>query len=121
MRGSRLNSGRRGFLSVLGAIGAASALGWRSTPAQAQAAAAGGKDLPHLSTDDPTGKALHYTEDASKADKSAAPNHKPDDKCSNCQLYMGTAGQSYGPCTLFAGKSVASNGWCLSHVRKPGT
>ena len=66
-------------------------------------------------------KALHYTEDASKADKSAAPNHKPDDKCSNCQLYMGTAGQPFGPCTLFAGKSVAANGWCISHVRKPGT
>lgn len=70
-------------------------------------------DLPHLSLDDPTGKALNYTEDASKAPAL----HVAGQQCSNCNLYSGKP-NSYGPCQLFAGKSVNANGWCSGWAKE---
>jgi len=63
---------------------------------------------------DPTAKALGYVDDASKA---TDPKHKAGDMCSNCQFYSGGA-IGRGPCQLFPGKSVSSNGWCVSHTPK---
>ena len=71
-------------------------------------------DLPLVSTDDPTAKALKYVEDVSKA--TAA---KPGSKCANCALYQGTAGSAQGPCLLFPGKAVKATGWCASWAQKP--
>ena len=59
-------------------------------------------DLPLVSTDDPTAKALKYVEDVSKA--TAA---KPGSKCATCALYQGAAG------------SVKAGGWCASWAAKP--
>ena len=71
-------------------------------------------DLPLVSTDDPTAKALKYVEDVSKA--TAA---KPGSKCANCALYQGAAGSAQGGCLLFPGKAVKSGGWCSSWAPKP--
>jgi hypothetical protein len=71
-------------------------------------------DLPHVSPDDPTAKALGYVEDAATT-KDA--KHKAGDVCSNCQFYSGGA-SGYGPCQLFPGKSVNAKGWCVSHSKK---
>ena len=69
-------------------------------------------DLPLVSPDDPTAKALKYTPDVSTA--TAA---KPGSKCANCTLYQGgTAAQ--GPCLLFPGKAVKASGWCSSWTPK---
>jgi hypothetical protein len=70
--------------------GAASAL-----PAIAAQAA----DLPHLSPDDPTAKALGYHEDAKTVDAKKFATYAAGQMCSTCQQLQGTAGQPIGPAT----------------------
>ena len=70
-------------------------------------------DLPLLTGDDPTAKALKYTADASKA-----PEAKPGSKCDNCKLFQAAAGAAQGPCLLFPGKAVKAGGWCASWTAK---
>jgi len=69
-------------------------------------------DLPLVSPDDPTAKALKYTPDVTKA--TAA---KPGSKCANCTLYQGGAA-AQGGCLLFPGKAVKAAGWCSSWTPK---
>jgi hypothetical protein len=70
-------------------------------------------ELPHLTLDDPTAKALNYVEDASKA---GAP-HQPGQLCANCNFFHGGA-TGYGPCELFPGKAVNAKGWCNGYAKK---
>jgi len=70
-------------------------------------------DLPLLTEDDPTAKALKYVPDASKASGA-----KPGSKCENCKLFQGAAGAAQGPCLLFPGKAVKATGWCSSWTAK---
>lgn len=70
-------------------------------------------DVPLVSTDDPTAKALKYTPDASKAAEA-----KPGSKCNTCQFYQGAPGSAQGGCPLFPGKSVLAAGWCSSWTAK---
>jgi hypothetical protein len=72
-----------------------------------------------LKPDDPTAKALGYSEDATKVDLKANPAHKPDQSCSGCVQYKGKPGDARGGCNLFAGKSVNSKGWCKVWAKKP--
>ena len=89
-------------------------LGVALTPiAAASLRAAWAADLPLVSTDDPTAKALKYTPDASKASDA-----KPGSKCANCKLYQGAANSSEGGCLLFPGKGVKAAGWCASWTAK---
>jgi High potential iron-sulfur protein len=66
-------------------------------------------DMPLVTADDPTAKALKYVSDASKSSDA-----KPGSKCANCSLYQGAAGSAQGGCLLFPGKAVKSSGWCAS-------
>ncbi len=75
--------------------------------------AAWAADLPLVTADDPTAKALKYTNDASKA-----ADAKPGSKCDNCKLYQGAAGSAQGGCLLFPGKAVKASGWCSSWTAK---
>jgi High potential iron-sulfur protein len=75
---------------------------------------AGADDLPLVTADDPTVKALKYVPDASKASDA-----KSGSKCANCSFYQGAAGSAQGGCQLFPGKAVKSAGWCMSWVAKP--
>lgn len=84
--------------------------------AQAAAAAA----LTPLDPNDPTAKALGFSNDSGKVDASANPTHKPNQKCSNCAQYLGKAGDARGGCTIFTGHSVPEGGWCRTWVQKPG-
>ena len=70
-------------------------------------------ELPLVTTDDPTAKALKYTSDASKATDAKAGS-----KCANCTLYQGAAGSAQGGCLLFPGKAVKATGWCSSWTLK---
>lgn len=70
-------------------------------------------DLPLVTEDDPTAKALKYVSDASKASGA-----KPGSKCANCSNYQGTAGSAQGGCLLFPGKAVKATGWCSSWTAK---
>jgi hypothetical protein len=98
--------GRRRFFLLAGSgIGAAALIG--ALPRHALA-----DDLPHQTLDDPTAKALNYTEDASKA---PAP-HQAGQTCANCNFFVGTG--AYGPCQLFPGKAVNAKGWCSGYAKK---
>jgi hypothetical protein len=103
------NPSRRHFLKLAAGTAAAVTLG-SSLVRNARAA-----DLPHVTADDPTAKALQYTDDNTKATDS---KHKAGDDCSNCQFYQGKAGDAWGPCQLFPGKDVNAKGWCISHSPK---
>lgn len=99
--------GRRRFFELAGtAVGAAALIGVLPRSARAD-------DLPHLTTDDPTAKALNYTEDATKA---PAP-HQDGQMCANCNFFQGGT-SAYGPCQLFVGKSVNAKGWCAGYAKK---
>lgn len=63
---------------------------------------------PALDPSDPTAKALGYV----------AKSAKPDANCGNCLQFQGKAGDAMGACTIFAGKNVASTGWCMSWAKK---
>ncbi len=71
---------------------------------------------------DPTAIALKYKHDATQADRAAAnrPGAPPEEQhCANCQFVQGE-GEWVG-CTLFPGKAVHANGWCMSWTLKvPG-
>jgi hypothetical protein len=100
------DSRRRFFATAGGAIGAV-------VIANALPQIARAEDLPHLTLDDPPAKALNYTEDNTKA----GPPHQAGQECANCNFYTGAA-TGYGPCQLFAGKSVAAKGWCSGYAKK---
>ena len=90
------NKGRRTILKGLFAIPVVTIAGFQSTANAAM-----------LSADDPTAKALAYT------DKSTTEGQS----CANCNLYQGGTAAS-GPCPIFPGKDVAAAGWCKSWVAK---
>jgi len=69
-------------------------------------------ELPHLSEDDPTAKALSYVHDAANA---PAGKRKDGTFCNNCNLIRGTKGTWRG-CSIFPGKAVNANGWCAGWV-----
>jgi hypothetical protein len=70
-------------------------------------------DMPLVTADDPTAKALKYVSDASKS-----PDAKPGSRCATCALYQGAAGSAQGGCLLFPGKAVKATGWCASWTAK---
>ena len=97
---------RRFFRIASGSVGTAALVG--ALPRLAFA-----DDLPHLTLDDPTAKALNYMEDATNA---PAP-HQAGQACSNCNFFQG-ASTGYGPCQLFVGKAVNAKGWCSGFAKK---
>ncbi|KMZ13319.1 High potential iron-sulfur protein [Candidatus Burkholderia humilis] len=99
-----MNPFRRNF--VIGSIGMGASL-WL-TRASADAAS--------LSVSDPAAKAVGYTENAAKVDKTKYPNFAAGQTCANCSLYEGKSSDAWGGCTLFADKLVASPGWCSSYT-----
>jgi hypothetical protein len=79
--------------------------------AHAQAAA-------RLDEKDPQAVALGYVHDTTKADTKKFPKHAADQKCSNCALFQGKAGDAWGGCPLFGAKQVAGPGWCSAWAKK---
>src|ERR1700728_2883787 len=100
------NPGRRELLrrAALGLSLAPLALA--AAPA-ALAAAAG--SLPLISEQDPAAKAVHYVEDASRAEAAASGAHS-----STCPIYSAPAGATQGPCTLSRGRLAKAAAWCTS-------
>ena len=75
-------------------------------------------DLPHVSEDDPTAKALKYRHDASAAprvDKGGVT--AAEQFCHNCKFIQSDTGQ-WRPCQLFPQKAVNAEGWCASWIAK---
>jgi len=99
-------SNRRTFLMQVAVAGTALA----ASQAQAQGAKVDEKD--------PAAVGLGYAADTAKVDAKKYPKHANDQKCSNCALYQGKAGDAAGGCPLFAGKQVVSGAWCSAWAKK---
>jgi hypothetical protein len=95
---------RRVFLMTLAASGALIGTG-----ARAQAM---------VDEKDAQATALGYVADAKRADQKKYPKYADGQHCATCALYQGKAGDKAGPCGIFAGKQVASNGWCSAWAKK---
>ena len=67
---------------------------------------------------DPTALALGYVANATKADTAKYKTYAVGQHCSACQLFQGQVNATIGPCALFAGKQVNSQGWCSGFVKK---
>ena len=76
-------------------------------------------DLTPLDPKDPQAVTLGFYNDASKVDPAANPRYTADQKCANCQQYLGKAGDARGGCVLFPGKSVPAAGWCKVWRKMP--
>ncbi|HWT36181.1 MAG TPA: high-potential iron-sulfur protein [Paraburkholderia sp.] len=103
-----MNNSRRTFLIT--SIGVASTIALSSRQAFA--------DAPKVSESDPTAQALGYKEDASKVDKAKYAKYAAGQDCGNCSFYQGKATDAYAGCPMFAGKQVASKGWCSAYNKK---
>ncbi|HYN78791.1 MAG TPA: high-potential iron-sulfur protein [Lamprocystis sp. (in: g-proteobacteria)] len=74
-----------------------------------------------VAADDPTGVALKYNADATKADRAGAARPgapAAEQKCSTCQFSQAGTDAGWQACTLFPGKQVNANGWCSSWTLK---
>jgi High potential iron-sulfur protein len=83
-------------------------------------AAAQNASLPHVDEKESLAVSMGYVHDAKAVDPSKVPQFKPGSTCANCLQYTGKAGEEWGPCNIFPGKSVAAKGWCKVWVQKPG-
>jgi High potential iron-sulfur protein len=110
------NVTRRRFVQFA-SLSAASLVVLGNANAAEPAKAAAEADLPKLELTNPTAKALGYVEDTKKADQAKYKNHTAEQKCMNCRFMKGDPKKPRMGCTLFAGKSVASQGWCASWVK----
>ncbi len=81
--------------------------------------ALGADQAPLLPESDPTAQALGYKTDTTKVDGQKYPQHKPEQICADCALYVGKAGEADGPCNAFGGKRVTAKGWCMAYAKKP--
>jgi len=73
---------------------------------------------PMLSETEPQAQALGYVADTRRVDQKKYPKHVISQRCDNCALYQGKAGESAAACPLFAGKSVAGAGWCTAYAKR---
>ena len=71
------------------------------------------KELPHVTEDDPTAKALKYKQDAAQSERKDAKQF-----CNTCRYFKGKKGDAWGPCDLFPGKAVNAQGWCNVWAQK---
>lgn len=91
------------------------ALAGAAIPLRLTAADEKAQGLPHLAEDDPSAKALKYVHDATKS-----PDRKDANAfCHNCRYFKPKKpSDPWGPCDLFPGKAVNTNGWCSVWVKK---
>ena len=114
MKDKDIDTSRRRATGIILAASAALPLVGLMRPRTARAA-----EMPHLTQADPTAKALHYTDDASTAnrpDKMGVAGNKQ--HCGICNFLKGKEGDTWRPCQIFPGKLVNVNGWCASWTPK---
>lgn len=109
-----MNTSRRSFLLSLAASAGTPAL--FASRALAQAPPPPGK----LEESDPIAIAIGFKLDTTKVDKKKYPQHSVDQKCSNCNLFKQTPGDTMGPCAAVGNKLVPAAGWCVAYIKIPG-
>lgn len=102
---------------MLHAVAGATALGAHATGA-AQAPAADAPVSPDpVKETDPYPKSMGFRLNTANVDKAKFPRHEASQKCSECQLYSGKAGEPLGPCSFFK-RMVNPEGWCRNFKPK---
>lgn len=71
-----------------------------------------------LSITDPEAMALGCLTDHLSIDKTRFPSFAAGLRCGECALYQEGPNSESGPCSLYTGKQVASNGWCSALQKK---
>ena len=104
MRTHDTRTSRRGFLRVAGAGVVALPLA-----GLIRVETVNGAEMPMLTADDPTAKALGYVAKSATAGQT----------CDNCNFWQGGTAAS-GGCPLFPKRAVAAKGWCRSWIKKAG-
>ena len=106
---------RRVFM--LHAITGATALAVQGTAqAQASAPAQTPSDVPVKETD-PYPKSMGFRLNTANVDQVKFPRHEVAQKCSECQLFSGKAGEATGTCSFFK-RPVPVDGWCRNFKPK---
>jgi|HubBroStandDraft_5_1064220.scaffolds.fasta_scaffold00020_2 hypothetical protein len=82
------------------------------------AAVARAAGLPLLDPADPVAQSLGFVPDASKARANENPTVKPGQHCGVCMQYQGKPSEPAAGCSIFAGHSVPSGGWCTAFVQR---
>lgn len=62
-------------------------------------------------------KSMGFKLNTSNVDKAKFPRHTAEQKCSECQLFSGKAGEALGPCSFFK-RLVPPDGWCRNFKPK---
>jgi hypothetical protein len=73
-----------------------------------------------VSEDDELARQLGYKQDAGQVDASKWPLYEKGHVCAKCQLFHGQQGDEWGPCDVFGGKLVHSEGWCSEWTERGG-
>jgi hypothetical protein len=81
----------------------------------ADASAAG---LPPLDPTDPVAQSLGFVQDASKVAADANPTFKPGQHCGACMQFQGKPSDASAGCSIYAGHSVPSRGWCSAFAQR---
>ena len=63
---------------------------------------------------DETAVGLGYKHDTNKVDTKKYPQHKAEQKCSNCGFWQGGASDAWAGCAMFGRKQIAASGWCVA-------
>ena len=61
--------------------------------------------------------ALGYKHDGATVDTKKYPQHKPEQKCNNCQFWQGKPTDAFAGCSMFGRKQIAAAGWCLAYKK----
>jgi hypothetical protein len=72
--------------------------------------------LPPLDPSDPVAQSLGFVPDASKV--GANPEFKPGQHCGVCMQYQGKPSDATAGCSIYAGHSVPSRGWCGAFAQR---
>ncbi|WP_077036858.1 high-potential iron-sulfur protein [Pelomonas sp. KK5] len=62
---------------------------------------------------------IGYREDTRKVDAKKYPQHRPEQRCSNCNFWQGAKADEWAGCAMFGRKHIANGGWCVAWVSTP--
>jgi hypothetical protein len=75
-------------------------------------------ELPPLDLTDPIAQSLDFVMDASKLVVSTSSSFKPGQHCGLCMQFQGKPSDARAGCSVYAGRSVPSTGWCRAFAQR---
>jgi hypothetical protein len=74
--------------------------------------------LPLLDPTDSVAQSLGFVPDASRVASNANGTFKPGQHCGVCMQFQGKPSDATAGCSIFAGHSVPSRGWCSAFAQR---